>query len=182
MEKQNIIGIDYSMSSPSICINSNDVFFITRNQVFEGDYTHGDFKFKGIWYGPIKSGHNKMQRFGHLTSIVLRELCDMKPGVAFLEGYSLGSKGNLTAIAENTGVLKVALAMKGWELRIVSPMTLKKEFGGKGNMKKPALADAWHDKFGFHVHDLVGCDKGDSPASDIIDSYAVMNCTTYETI
>jgi len=178
-EPQNILGIYYSTSSPAVCINGKDFFFINREPKYEGIYKEGDITIKGIWYGPKKSGHNQLQMFGHLTHILIQEIKHLTPGIAYIEGYSLGSKGNLTLIAENTGVMKVALAMLGWEIRIVSPMTAKKEFAGTGAAKKEQMADAWFKKLGFYVHDRVGCDKGASPASDVVDSLAMLNCKSY---
>ena len=92
-----------------------------------------------------------------------------------LEGYSMGSKGKVFHIAENTGVLKYKIYNAGIPLEIIPPTSLKKFATGKGNADK----DSMHQKFmrdsGIDLKSKITPDKTKvgNPVSDIVDSYYI---------
>ena len=104
-----IVGIDYSLTSPAICVNIDGdaglmFYYLTNKKKYTGTmsedvvgYEHKD------WTDPI-------ERFTHISEFVLDLICDLINPIVFIEGYSFGSKGQgVFQIAENCGILKYRL-------------------------------------------------------------------------
>lgn len=171
------IGFDYSLSSPAMCISKGDEHVIS---VLNGvKKYHGVYKQNGITIciGPLPEWSSPQQRYEGIAQefiSVIDSLPAMHPKRFFLEDYSMGSKGKVFHIAENTEVLKYLIfKIYNQEFETIAPTSLKKFATGKGNAKKGLMADAFQEKTGFLPHLIIGCKVDDSPASDIVDSFFV---------
>ena len=108
-KKKTIIGIDYSLTSPAVCVNGKKFYFLTSKKKWQVKiseniigYAHKD------WTDPI-------QRFTYISDFVFDLLFKENNPEIFIEGYSFGSKGQgLFQIAENCGILKYRLLEKGY--------------------------------------------------------------------
>lgn len=172
-----VVGIDYSMSSPAICIHKSDhgapwsfdnckFHFITdkkkclvRDHFFCG-YTHEDYL-------------TQEQRFNNLGAWASFLISD--EAFVYMEGYAFGAKGQIFNIGENGGVLKNKLWNKnpGRPINIISPPSVKKFATGKGNADKVAMQEAFIKETGVKIDVHFGVTAGSSPASDIVDAYYI---------
>jgi Holliday junction resolvasome RuvABC endonuclease subunit len=172
MSRKYIIGIDYSMSSPSICIhdgnewslNNCKFYFLTskkkctiKTEMFDGDY-QSDFT-------------SQESRFSQLADWVISKI--PANSNIFIEGYAYASKGVVFHIGENTGVLKHKLWKNNITFKEVSPPTVKKFATGKGNSNKTIMYEKFVEETQLDISSIIHCNEGDSPMSDIIDSYYI---------
>ena len=96
-----IIGIDYSLTSPAVCVNGKKFYYLTSKKKWQVKisediigYAHKE------WTDPI-------QRFTYISDFVFDIISSLGTPKIFIEGYSFGSKGQgLFQIAENCGILK----------------------------------------------------------------------------
>lgn len=165
-------GIDYSMTSPAICVGGEKFFYFpsTKKTFHITKKLHAyDYV---VWNTPE-------ERFEKLSSWALDILLSNKVDYVALEGYSYnsGSSGSVVfEIGENTGVLKNKLYTNGIKFDMPSPATIKK-IAGKGSLTKYAMYESFCKDFGnLLVEHGFNCNrqaKGKlaSPASDIVDSY-----------
>ena len=99
------VGIDYSLSSPCICINTGAEFnifncsfhYLASSKKYEG--INGNLN--GILHTDFTSDE---QRYASITTWALKLL--EEGDVICIEGYSMGSTGRVFNIAENAGLLK----------------------------------------------------------------------------
>lgn len=185
-----VIGVDFSMSSPAICLELDGqvkIWYVNANKKVCTYFSIGNVTVEGFHYDPknINDAKKKSDREVHADIerfIVLATTFDsVIPDVnrnefktAVFEAYAFGAKGRMAQIGENTGLMKAALASKGYRIETISPTSVKLLGAGTGKATKEEMAEAWFKEFGFHVHDQLGCGIGESPASDVIDSYFVL--------
>jgi Holliday junction resolvasome RuvABC endonuclease subunit len=92
-----------------------------------------------------------------------------KPGVAYIEDYALGLNGGTIITQVEIGtVLRICLHDHGIPWRLINPNSLKLWITGKGNAKKPAMAEAAEKRWGFV-----------SSSNDIIDGYCLARMGQY---
>src|SRR5579872_3896449 len=100
----NIVSIDYSLTSPALCILSEDCIFqnskhhyLTNTKKFEGIFSHNIIGF------PHSSYKNSIERYENIAKWAVSLI--PSNSIVFLEDYSMGSrKGQLFSIAENTAI------------------------------------------------------------------------------
>ena len=170
MTAKTIIGIDYSLTSPAICINNGSLMFyyLTNKKKWQCEmnesivgYAHKE------WTAPI-------QRFTYISDFVFDILFTINNPIIFIEGYSFGSKGQgLFQIAENCGILKYRLLEKGYGYNTVVPSVVKKGATGKGNADKDKMYEAFVKETKVDLKKLFDTDKVGNPISDIVDSYFI---------
>ncbi len=180
MPSASYIAIDYSMTSPAVCVyrgpaadfhfSKCQIHFMSDRRKFFGCQT----KFPNLHCTEsIPSGlyKNPIQRYLKIAewvdSIIL---CPNAPIV--IEDYSMGSKGKLFHIAENTAILKHMLYQRNLEFVTIPPTVLKKFATGKGNSNKNKMYEAFLTK--ENGPDLLGPfseSRVSSPISDIVDAY-----------
>ena len=104
MKKKKIIGIDYSLSSPAICVCRGDfkfdnckIYYLTNVKKYEGDFGN----INGRLHLPYTT---EQQRHDQISNWAL-SIIDTTIGNIFIEGYSYGSKGLVFNLAENMGTL-----------------------------------------------------------------------------
>lgn len=171
-----VAGIDYSMTSPSIAIlNTEDEIKFENIKIFS---LYGVKKYIGVHGKNIRidlfpEWNTPEERFSDIANWAEKILDANKVCEVVLEGYALGStKGLVFQIAENTSVLKQRLHKMSIPFTIPSPSSVKKNFTGKGNAKKPEMVDAFDKRFGVDISKIIGCVKAKAPENDMVDSVA----------
>lgn len=168
-----IVGIDYSLTSPCVCIGDpNNFSFETCKFYFLTDSKKLDVDVDNI-RGDLHLDYScEEQRYGNITTWVLGLL--EEGDVVYMEGYSMGSTGRVFNIAENAGLLKHYLWKMKYEYNIVPPTVIKKFATGKGNANKQALQDSFEAETKYNIKEKLGLtEKQWNPSSDIIDSYYI---------
>lgn len=167
-----VVGIDYSMSSPAICVHRGNTWSID-NCTFHFLTSRRKCVVKS-W--PFFSDEHKdffcqQERFDNISEWAVS--CIPRSAEVYMEGYSYGSTGVVFDIAENTGLLKHRL----WEIAqpviVFSPPSIKKFATGKGNANKDLMYDAFAKETKTKFDSALACKVGTSPLSDVVDSYYV---------
>ena len=166
-----IAGIDYSMSCPSLCIFDTELDFTFQNCDF---YYLIDKKTKIIEEGNIHGEYyskdsENVKRFDHISNWAITILKNQKVNHVYLEGYSMGSRGRVFHIAENTGVLKQKIYKAGITFEVIPPSTWKKEVVGKGNADKQHV----YESMNVDLKPIFKSKSITSPINDIADSYFI---------
>ena len=170
-----IAGIDYSMSSPAICIHQGDEWSFSNCSFY---YLTNKKKFatpKHPFYPTIHDNFDTQEeRFDNISTWALKTLPDNVNTKVFLEGYAFGAKGVVFQIGENTGILKHKL-WKTYEnpLQVLQPSAIKKFATGKGNANKEVMYEAFIKETSCNLQGHFLCKIGESPMSDIVDSYYI---------
>jgi len=165
-----IIGIDYSLTSPAVCINNGSLmfFYLTNKKKWIGQQSEDIIGYEHKeWTDPI-------QRFKNISDFVIDIIFQTYNPKIFIEGYSFGSKGQgLFQIAENCGILKYRLLQKGYSYTTVVPSVVKKGATGKGNADKDMMYEAFVKETKIDLKKLFDTEKVGNPISDIVDSYFI---------
>ena len=173
-----IVGIDYSLNSPAICIaddnfdfNKCSFHFLTSKKKHIGKFG------KNIFGYEIKEYNTPIERFTNISTWALDTIHKHKSNTAkvFIEGYSFGSKGQAVfQIAENCGILKYRLQMSPSILYdTIVPSVVKKHASGKGNADKQLMYDSFKDHTKKDLMKMFDMGKLNNPVTDIIDSYYI---------
>lgn len=166
------VGIDYSMSSPSICVHVGKSWDI-KNCKFYYLTDKQKFILANSQFSSIKHEEYTCSefRFDFISNWAISVI--PKKAKVFLEGYSFSSKGVVFNIGECCGLLKYKL----WKSKInyisIPPTTIKKYATGKGTANKIDMYNFFIDETKFDIHTHIDCKIGNSPLSDIIDSYYI---------
>ena len=174
------VGIDYSMSSPSICVhvgkewsfNNCKFYFLTNKKKCH----FSDGRFFGSLHVDFLT---QEERFDSIASWAISHI----PANAsvYIEGYAFAAKGVVFNIAENTGVLKHKLYNRNkTSINVVAPSTVKKYATGKGNADKMLMYHTFVDETQFDISSTIHCNEGESPMSDIVDSYYIAKYAFFE--
>jgi Holliday junction resolvasome RuvABC endonuclease subunit len=168
-----IIGIDYSLTSPAVCINDEGdlmFYYLTSKKKYIGQMAKNIIGYEHQEYDtPIK-------RFSQISDWVFDILKDTfhKQQQVYIEGYSFGSKGQgIFQIAENCGILKYRLQENKIPYDTVVPSVVKKGATGKGNADKDMMYDAFTKETKIDLKKIFDTDKVGNPISDIADSYFI---------
>ena len=115
-----------------------------------------------------------MQRYLNIASWAVYSCGLTSADIVFLEDYSMGSRGRVFAIAENTAILKYLLHYNSIKCKTVPPTVIKKSFSGRGNATKEQMYDAFVQRTGFDLKMTVGAfGKLSNPVTDLVDSFAI---------
>ena len=177
-KQQTIVGIDYSLNSPAICIAGDDFdfnkcsfHFLTSKKKHIGQFG------KNIFGYEHKEYKNPIIRFSNISMWALDIIHKHKKDTAkvFIEGYSFGSKGQAVfQIAENCGILKYRLQMSPSVLYdTIVPSVVKKYASGKGNADKQLMYDSFLNHTGADLLKAFDMGKLNNPVTDIVDSYYI---------
>jgi Holliday junction resolvasome RuvABC endonuclease subunit len=167
-----IAAFDYSLTCPCLCLATSDkwvdakFWFLSDVKKNQTEFLQGRIKGKahGLWKTDEERHHNISEHFLN----IVRSNCPAGTPVV-IEDYSMGSKGRVFNLAENTGLMKHKLWTHDYPITKVAPTSLKKFATGKGNAKKEQMWDAFFTMTGETL-ESVG-KKGGNPTSDIIDSW-----------
>ena len=177
-KQQTIVGIDYSLNSPAICMADNDFdfnkctfHFLTSKKKHIGQFG------KNIFGYEHKDYRTPIERFSNISSWAMDIIHKYKQDTAkiFIEGYSFGSKGQAVfQIAENCGILKYRLQMSPTLLYdTVVPSVVKKYASGKGNADKQLMYDSFTEHTKVDLIKMFDMGKLNNPVTDIVDSYYI---------
>ena len=176
LKKNTIIGIDYSLNSPALCVTNED--FDVNNSLFYY-LTHkkkhiGNFN-KNIFGIEHKEYNDPIERFANISTWVLDIIKQYDVRKIYIEGYSFGSKGQaIFQIAENCGILKYRISTQP-ELtyRTIVPSVVKKMATGKGNADKEKMYESFKEQHKIDLKKIFDMEKLNNPVTDIIDSYYI---------
>lgn len=172
-----IAGIDYSLTSPAICIHQTASVFDIKNCLFNflTDKAKCVGTFKPNTLGlPLNDWKTDQERYNMIAAWAHMTCLRNNVKHVFIEGYSYGSTGRVFHIAENVGVLKHILWNASIPFTIIAPTAVKKLATGKGNADKQKMNVAFVKETDYNMKTLLGLtDKQWNPSSDIIDSYYI---------
>lgn len=172
--KTKIVGIDYSLSSPAVCICAGEfkfenckIYYLTSVKKYEGDYLKGQLN--GRLHLPYTS---EQQRHDQISQWAF-DLIGSADSDIFIEGYSFGSKGLVFNLAENMGTLKHKLYKVNKKFEMIVPGRVKKIATGKGNADKIKMYEQFKTDTKLDLMKEFEQTKLNNPVTDIIDSYYV---------
>jgi Holliday junction resolvasome RuvABC endonuclease subunit len=179
-----IAGIDYSYTSPAICVydtnkelSFENLYFynMTDKKKLAGD--HGD----NIHIAIFKEYLTQEERFRNIRNWASSVLSASRVSEACIEGYSFGATSGLVFnIAENASLIKQYMDVSKIPFTTPTPSQVKKNMTGKGNAKKDAMVAEFHKKFPhIKLHELLGTKEMAKPIDDIVDSFAVLLCHSH---
>ena len=165
-----IVGIDYSLTSPAICVNNGNLmfFYLTNKKKWIGQMSEDIIGYEHKeWTDPI-------QRFKQISDFALDIISPLLNPNVYIEGYSFGSKGQgLFQIAENCGLLKYRLMENKIPYDTIVPSVVKKGATGKGNADKDMMYEAFKKETKLDLKKIFDTEKVGNPISDIADSYFI---------
>ena len=178
-----IAGIDYSLTSPAICVwkSTDDRLFNFDDCALyyleipkrRGPTPHGILNIHATPYPEWKTEEERHELLSNWTMSIITG-CEV-----FIEGYAFATSGtsHVRSIAENTGLLKHKMHKVKQTFTSVPPTVIKKYATGKGNANKEIMYDA------FCAEILTPLDlksrltpkstKLRNPVTDIVDSYFI---------
>ena len=186
--KKKIAGIDYSLTSPAICVytteNDDRLFdfdgcdchylLASKRQRQSPAWTHGLENLHPVEYPDYKTDEERHEKLS-VWAYQIVQGCEE----VFIEGYAFATSGtsHVRSMAENTGHLKQILWKKKIPFISVPPTVIKKFATGKGNSNKEKMYEA------FTAELLTPLDLKErltpkaksikNPVSDIVDSYFI---------
>jgi hypothetical protein len=178
-----IVGIDYSMTSPALCvcvgefdIKNCKFLYVTNVKKYEGVFG----QFEGVL---VDSWKHNADRFDQLAGIARDFIFNNWPEdspepLIGLEGYAMGAKGQVFNIGENTGILKYYIqVLEEWEVATYAPSSIKKFATEKGNADKEKMYESFILDTGLDLEKVFGFDidpeKIRGPISDVVDAYYI---------
>ena len=184
--KKNIAGIDYSLTSPAICVykDENDghfdfdkcvVHYLSNNERQQQLASRSGLD--NLKVEPYPEWQSEEERHEKLATWAynLVQGC----GEVFLEGYAFATsvQAGVRSIAENTGLLKHKMWKNKITFKTYPPTVIKKFATGKGNANKELMYEAFKYEL-LTPNDLKEqltpkAKKITNPISDIVDSYFI---------
>jgi len=178
-QTKKIIGIDYSLTSPAICI-ADESFDFSKCEFYylTSKKKHLGKVYKNITGDEHKEYNDPIERFTNISDWVFKSihtLSNVHQGMEiYIEGYSYGSKGQaIFQIAENCGILKHRLSERKLTYGIVVPSVVKKMATGKGNADKEKMYEQFTKDTKIDLKKVFDMNKLNNPVTDIIDSYYI---------
>jgi Holliday junction resolvasome RuvABC endonuclease subunit len=171
-----VCGIDYSLTSPSICVHSgeqwdskNCVFYYLVNSAKKVVINS---QFKGQEYPEYDSDTKRYDNLSSWSSSIIEQ---HDVGNCFIEGYAFNAVGRVFQIAENTGLLKYYLWKSGRKFDVFAPPAIKKFATTKGNANKEMMYECFLEETGIDIRKEldIKSNKQWNPLSDIVDSYFI---------
>lgn len=169
-------GIDWSLTSPCICI-------------YDSSYDKGTFNFNSCKFNVLNNRSNIIsnktnikiyphykwdspeERYHNSAIHFLPDL--IKCDVIYFEDYAFAAKGKVFNLAESTGIIKYNLWNSSKCYKTIFPATVKKFATGKGNANKEKMHEAFLEETGINLMDELNVKNIDSPVSDIVDAYFI---------
>jgi hypothetical protein len=189
------IGIDYSLSSPGICVNTSEgefkyedctFYFLTNTKKYDATFCRPfvtNVRYIGTPHKPYTSEPERYSQIADWAINIIKSYGDattgmnrIKPTIQ-IEDYSYGSTGRVFHIAENLGLLKYKLKMEcGWDYTLLPPSVVKKFATDKGNANKDLMLDAFEKDTGTNLAQVFDT-TSKSPVSDVADAYFICKYT-----
>lgn len=171
MEKKHpqYVGIDYSITSPAICVSEDGSFDKSVFHFFGKTKKHKAISQKNLRVYEYPVWKTDAERYEKLSEWTLEIIPENS--LVYIEGYAFNARGLVFNLAENMGVLKYKLYKKGFTPKIIPPTVVKKIATGRGNASKDFVVYTFLKEFGENVFENIG--KAKNPLTDIVDSYYV---------
>ena len=186
------IGIDYSLSSPGVCVNTSvgefkyedcTFYFLTNTKKYDATFKDKSVEYIGTAHQLYTSEPERYSQIADWAINIIKSYGDattgmnrIKPTIQ-IEDYSYGSTGRVFHIAENLGLLKYKLKMEcGWDYTLLPPSVIKKFATDKGNANKDLMLDAFEKDTGTNLAQVFDT-TSKSPVSDVADAYFICKYT-----
>ena len=189
------IGIDYSLSSPGVCVNTSEgefdyedctFYFLTNTKKYDATFCRPfvtNVRYIGTSHKPYTSEPERYSQIADWAINIIKSYGDattgmnrIKPTIQ-IEDYSYGSTGRVFHIAENLGLLKYKLKMEcGWDYTLLPPSVIKKFATDKGNANKDLMLHAFEEETHTNLGKVFDT-TSKSPISDIADAYFICKYT-----
>ena len=184
MNFKKIAGIDYSLTSPAICVYKEEdggyfdfdrcmLYYLSNNK--RQQQLAAGCGVSNLIAEPYPEWNCEEERHEKLASWAYSRVqgCD----VVYLEGYAYGVTSNRAPIYENTAILKHKMWKNKVPFKMYPPTVIKKFATGKGNANKEQMYEAFADEL-LTPTDLKErltpkAKKVINPISDIVDSYFI---------
>ena len=189
MNQKKIAGIDYSLTSPAICVykEKDDGFFdfdrcmlyyLSNNE--KQQQLSSRCGVSNLIAERYPEWETEEERHDALSSWVM--LLIQGCSEVFIEGYAFATsaQAGVRSIAENTGLLKHKMWKQKMSFKTYPPTVIKKFATGKGNANKELMYDAFVGEL-LTPTDLKErltprAKKVINPISDIVDAYFIAKC------
>lgn len=176
-----IAGIDYSLTSPAICVGEVGAkfedcqLFCFGKKKYQGATDNLNIDVYPIW-------SEAPERYEKLTAWSMKILSSYKVERVSIEGYSFGSKGKVFHLAENAGLLKYFIWKANMPLIEIPPTTAKKHATGKGNANKEDMYASFEKLTGYDMKGALGdTTKGvGNPVSDLVDAFYMFDYLSHQ--
>lgn len=171
-----IAGVDYSLTSPAICVHDGDewsyenckfYYLVDKEKLLEVE----DEKYVPTLYPDYASDP---ERFHNLSEWSMGNILGGPSNRVAIEGYAFGAVGRVFQIAENGGLLKHKLWQNNIPVDQFPPTMIKKFATGKGNANKEAMIEAFEKENNVDIREKCGITNRQwNPISDIVDAYYI---------
>ena len=181
-----IAGIDYSLTSPAICVYKDEngghfdfdrcVFHYLSNNEKQQQLAAGTglVNLRADSYPEWQSEEERHEKLSTWAYNIVQGCEEV-----FLEGYAFATsvQAGVRSIAENTGLLKHKMWKNKLKFQTFPPTVIKKFATGKGNANKELMYEAFKYEL-LTPNDLKEqltpkAKKIINPISDIVDSYFI---------
>ena len=189
------IGIDYSLSSPGVCVNTSEeefryedckFYYLTNTKKYVGTFKEkmafgtSAVEYIGWAHKPYSSEPERYNNIANWVIDIIKSQPQLMIGklwekhpIIQIEDYSFGSTGRVFHIAENLGLLKYKLKIEcGWDYTLLAPSVIKKFATDKGNANKELMLGAFQEDTGVNLEVLLDSSVK-SPITDIADAYFI---------
>lgn len=170
-----ICGIDYSLTSPALCIGNAREFSVETCHFYYLTKSEKQLVTSTNIYGSLYPDYDcEEERHSRLAEWALTAILKHDVEWVAIEGYAYAAKGKVFNLAENTGLLKYVLWQNQFTPQIFEPQKIKKFATGKGNANKEAMETVFVAETGLDFRSLLGQSaKSFNPSSDLIDGYYI---------
>ena len=184
-----IAGIDYSLTSPAICVwkSTDDRLFNFDDCALyyleipkrRGPTPHGILNIHAYPYPEWETEEERHELLSKWAMEIVNGSQAWLTTAVFIEGYAFATSGksHVRSVAENTGLLKHKMHKVKQSFTSVPPTVIKKYATGKGNANKEGMYEAFVDEL-LTPTDLKErltpkATKVKNPVSDLVDSYFI---------
>lgn len=172
-----IAGIDYSMTCPCVTVceaNANLIFANCRSYYLIDKKKYSGVFNKNIEGTLFETPSDQYKRFDMISDWAYNLVKNCTQII--IEDYSMGSKGRIFHIAENTAFLKYKLYKNDKNFITLPPTMLKKYASGKGNSDKDIMYACFEKETKCNLKKIFQTkgEKTASPITDIVDSYYLL--------
>lgn len=171
-----VAGIDYSLTSPSLCVHDGDTWDSKNCKFFYVSPKKKHIVYSGQFFGTeYEKFDSDAHRYDNLSRWSLDIITENKVSKCFIEGYAFGAVGRVFQIAENTGLLKYKMWKNNIPFDVFAPSEIKKHASGKGNANKEKMYEAFVAETGVDIRKTLDIMNHNvwNPISDIADAYFI---------
>jgi len=177
-----IAGIDYSLTSPAMCVCDADKPFsiencyflaVPNNKKLDQYYLNGRI---AIFQNPAPTCSSPEERFDKLSQNFENFAIQYNVEHVLIEDYAFAARGRVFHLGENCGLLKHKLYRQNIQIDTIAPPTAKKFATGNGRADKDEIFAAFVVETGINLIDEMGLKhtkKLPSPVDDLIDAYYI---------